>query len=102
MRAALLAASAAPAAMAGIRAPRRAMSRPASGAHTAISAAIGPMVSPAPSADMPRTSCKYRVDRNPNPASAAMPQTPEATAAVNRALRNRPSWISGSARRGSR
>ena len=85
----------------GIRGPRLATIRPASGAHSAITTGIGKMVRPACRADRPRTSCRYRVDRNRNPAIAAIAQTAVRLAPANGTLRkNRKSSI-GSARRGS-
>src|ERR1035441_355832 len=71
-RAALLRVSAAPAMTSGTRGPRLATIRPASGAHRAMTTGIGKMDRPACSADRPRTSCRYKVDRNRNPAIAAI------------------------------
>src|SRR5271157_168124 len=75
--------------------------RPDSGAHSAMTTGIGRMVRPAWSAASPRTSCRYKVDRNRKPAIAAIAQTALRLAPANGTLRkNRKSTI-GSARRGS-
>src|SRR5487761_556261 len=88
-RAALLSVSAAPAMTSGSRGPRRATIRPASGAQAAITIGIGSRVRPARSADIPRTSCKYRVDRNKNPAIDAIAQTAVRLAPANGTLRKK-------------
>src|SRR5271165_2903535 len=90
VRAMLLVVRATPAAMAGMREPCRAMTSPASGAQAAIAAGIGQMARAARSADIDRASCRYRLDRNPAPASAAMPHVPIRQAPVNEARRNKP------------
>ena len=89
---------AAPPASAGMRQPRRAMTRLASGAHTAISAGMGAIVSAARSTGMPRTSCRYSVVRNRKPAIAATAHTAVTAAALNGRLRNMAGSIIGSAR----
>ena len=99
--AALLMVSAAPAMTSGIRGPRLATIRPASGAHSAMTTGIGRMVRPACSADRPRTSCRYRVDRNRKPAMAAIAQTALRLAPANGTLRKNLKSTMGSARRGS-
>src|ERR1700693_6104090 len=73
--AAQLMVNAVPAMTRGIRGPRLATMRPASGAHRAMTTGMGRMVRPAWSADNPRTSCRYKVDKNRNPAIAAIAQT---------------------------
>ncbi len=85
----------------GIRGPRLATMRPAIGAHRAITTGIGKMVSPACRADRPRTSCRYRVDRNKNPAIAAIAQTAVRLAPANGTLRKNRKSTTGSSRRGS-
>jgi len=89
---------AAPPASAGMRQPRRAMIRLASGAHTAISAGMGAIVSAARSTGMPRTSCRYSVLKNRKPAIAATAHTAVTAAALNGRLRNMAGSIIGSAR----
>src|SRR6476661_5410334 len=72
-----------PAITSGIRAPRAATIRPASGAQTAIVTAIGSRYSPAASGLKPRTSCRYKVLRNRNPPIAANAATALAVAPEN-------------------
>ena len=62
---------------------------------------IGRMVRPACSADRPRTSCRYRVDRKRKPAIAAIAQTALRLAPANGTLRKNLKSTMGSARRGS-
>ena len=93
--------SAAPAITNGTRGPPRARMRPDSGDDTAIMIGIGSSVRPACSAVYPRTSCRYSVVRNRNPARVAIAQTAVRFAAVNGTLRKNRKSISGSARRGS-
>src|ERR1035437_5238747 len=100
-RAALLWVGAAPAMTSGNRGPRLATVRPASGAHRAMTTGIGKMDRPACRADRPRTSCRYKVDRNRNPAIAAIAQTALRLAPANGTLRKNRKSIMGSARRGS-
>src|SRR6202042_1574794 len=85
--AALLRVSAAPAMTSGIRGPRLATIRPARGAHSAMTTGIGRIVRPACSADRPRTSCRYKLDRNRKPAMAAIAQTALRLAPANGTLR---------------
>ena len=95
------AASAVPATTSGSRGPRAPITRPVNGESTMTSAPTGSRLSPAVSAGMPRTSCRYWVVRNrnaPNPHSA---NTAITMAAPNGTLRNSGSSSSGSARRGS-
>src|ERR1017187_4412130 len=99
--AALLRVSAAPAMTSGTLGPRLATIRPATGAHRAITTGIGKMDRPGCSADKPRTSCRYKVDRNRNPAIAAIAQTALRLAPANGTLRKNRKSIMGSAWRGS-
>ncbi len=85
----------------GSRGPRAPTSRPVYGDSNAISAPDRQQASPASSADMPRTSCRYSVVTNRN---APKPQSANSAiriAELNGTLRNRRSSSSGSARRGS-
>lgn len=59
---------AAPAAMSANRAFPAATRRPDTGAQIIVMIAIGSTVTPAWSAENPRTSCRYRLFRNRNPA----------------------------------
>lgn len=90
-----------PAISSGTRGPRLPTSRPASGAHRKVGTAIGSIHSPACRALSPRTFCRYSVDRNRKPPSAAKALTAMTVAPLNGAERKKRRSMRGSARRGS-
>lgn len=90
-----------PATSSGKRVPRSATSRPDSGLNTAVTAAIGSVSRPAFAAEYPRTSCRYSVLRNRNPANAINALTAMIVAPLNGMDLKKRSSISGSCRRPS-
>jgi hypothetical protein len=85
----------------GKRVPRFATRRPDSGLNTAVTAAIGRVNRPAFIAEYARTSCRYSVLRNRNPASAMKAHTAMTVAPLNGIDLKKRSSISGSSRRPS-
>lgn len=94
-------ASAAPEITSGSRGPCLPTRRPVSGETNTIITPTGSRHSPAMSAVMPRTSCRYRVVTNRNAPNAHNPQSAMTIAALNGTLRNSRNSSNGSARRGS-